>query len=100
MGDESLPSFLYFFLYIIKSKITNMNSKDILYSSGLNDECYTPDYAVTPILKYIPKDKIIWCPFDTNDSEFVKQISKQNDVVFSHIANGQDFYNYEPCNFF
>lgn len=31
-----------------------MNSKDILYSKGNNDECMTPDYGVTPILKYIP----------------------------------------------
>jgi len=28
--------------------------KDVLYSKGKNDECYTPDYGVKPILKYIP----------------------------------------------
>ena len=69
-----------------------------MYTAGNNDECYTPDYAVRPILKYIPKDAIIWCPFDTSDSEFVKQISQQNQVVYSHIFNGQDFYTYEPDN--
>lgn len=73
-----------------------MESKDILYSKGNNDECYTPNYAVLPILKYIPKDAIIWCPFDTEESEFVKEISKTNKVIFSHIENGQDFYSYEP----
>ena len=69
---------------------------DILYSKGKNDECYTPKYGVKPILEYIPKDKIIWCPFDTEESEFVIEISKTNKVVYSHINNGQDFFTYEP----
>lgn len=73
-----------------------MESKDILYSKGTNDECYTLPYAVKPILKYIPKDAVVWCPFDTKDSEFVKQISKTNKVIHSHISEGKDFYTYEP----
>lgn len=74
-------------------------SKTILYSSGNNDECYTPAYAVLPLLKFLPKNKTIWCPFDTEESEFVK-VLRQNgfNVVFSHINNGQDFYTYEPEN--
>ena len=70
----------------------------VLYSNGKNDECYTPKYGVKPILKYIPQDKIVWCPFDTKDSEFVIEISKTNQVVYSHIDNNQDFFNYEPDN--
>ena len=87
-----------------------MKSKDILYSSGNNDECYTPAYGVEPILKYIEKmawkrsvgrhlpPMIVWCPFDKEDSEFVKQISKLDkvQVIFSHIDYGQDFFTYEP----
>jgi len=73
-----------------------VNSKKILYSKGNNDECFTPAYGVKPILKYIPKNTIVWCPFDTEDSEFVKQIRNQNRVVFSHIATGQDFFTCEP----
>lgn len=73
-----------------------MKSNDILYSAGANDECYTPAYGVYPILEYIPKDSIIWCPFDTEDSEFVKQISKTNKVVRGHISEGKDYYDYEP----
>lgn len=67
-----------------------------LYSGGNNDECYTPSYAVKPIIKYIPEDWVVWCPFDTEESQFVKQISKTNKVIYSHIKNGQDFYTYEP----
>lgn len=35
-----------------------------------HQEMYTPYYAVKPITKYIPKDKIIWCPFDKEWSAF------------------------------
>jgi hypothetical protein len=73
-----------------------LDSKKLMYSNGNNDECYTPSYGVTPILKYIPKDALVWCPFDTPKSEFVKQIGKQNEVIYSHINDGQDFLTFEP----
>lgn len=74
-----------------------MTSKDVLYSNGKNDECITLPYAVKPILKYIPKGAVVWCPFDKEDSEFVKQISKTNKVIRSHISERcGDFYKYEP----
>lgn len=73
-------------------------SNSVLYSSGKNNECYTPDYAVSPILEFIPKDAKVWCPFDTSESEFVKQISETNNVVYSHIDEGKDFFNYEPSH--
>lgn len=73
-----------------------LDSKKLMFSDGNNDECYTPDYGVTPILKYIPKNAIVWCPFDTEESEFVKQISQQNEVFYTHISTGQDFLIYTP----
>lgn len=73
-----------------------IDSKKLMYSKGNNDECYTPDYGVKPILEFIPEGATVWCPFDTPESEFVKQISKQNPVVYSHIDYGQDFFFYEP----
>ena len=81
---------------IIKNMLQKLNSKKLMYSVGDNDECYTPSYGVKPILKYIPKNVVVWCPFDTEESEFVKQISNQNSVVYSHISLGQDFFTYEP----
>lgn len=74
----------------------SIDSKKVLYSNGGGDEAYTPAYGVAPILKYIPRGAVVWCPFDTEESEFVKQISKQNSVVYSHISNGLDFFDYEP----
>lgn len=74
-----------------------INSQKVLYSTGKNDECYTPDYGVKPIIKYIPKDAVVWCPFDKEESEFVKQIrANGNKVIATHIDNGQDFFLYEP----
>lgn len=75
-----------------------LESKDILYSSGKNDECMTLEYAVKPILKYIPKGAVVWCPFDKPDSNFVKLITDNgNKVIHSHISEGKDFYTYEPA---
>tara|TARA_B100000427_G_scaffold55241_1_gene42856 strand:+ start:401 stop:976 length:576 start_codon:yes stop_codon:yes gene_type:complete len=73
-----------------------LDSGKLMYSGGNNDECYTPDYGVKPILKYIPKDATVWCPFDTPQSEFVKQIEQQNEVTYSHINTGRNFFEYEP----
>lgn len=33
-------------------------------------EMYTPYYSVEPIMKYIPKDKKVWTPFDKEWSAF------------------------------
>ena len=69
----------------------------VLYSSGCNDECYTPRYVVESILPFLPKDKIYWLPFDRDDSNFVK-VLKENGykVINSHLDYGQDYYEYEP----
>ena len=61
------------------------------------DEYYTPPILVKPILKYLKPKSTIWCPFDTEDSEFVIQLKEQgHKVIYSHIWYGQDFFNYEP----
>lgn len=75
----------------------NMDSKKILYPKGKNDECLTLDYGVYPIIKYIPKNAIVWCPFDKQDSKFVVLLKEAGfKVINSHIDDGQDFYTYEP----
>ena len=68
---------------------------DKVANSG-NDEFYTPPYAVQPILKYIKPNSTIWCPFDTEDSWFVKLIATLGvRVIHSHINEGQDFFTTE-----
>lgn len=71
---------------------------DIVASSG-NDEFYTPRYAITPILKYLKLNSTIWCPFDTNDSLFVKTfISDGHNVIATHIKDGYDFFTCDMPN--
>lgn len=89
-------------------------SHKILYGPGKNDEMMTPRYAVRPIIKYLPKDKIIWCPFDHRSSWFVVLLEGAGfQVIHSHkdrgyhhsqkltsfelvVIEGKNFYDYEP----
>lgn len=61
------------------------------------DEVYTPFYAVDPIVKYLPKDKIIWCGFDEKWSAFYQRLKENGyKVVRSSLCENQDFFNFEP----
>ena len=65
----------------------------IQYKFNKNDEYFTPEYAVEPIIKYLKKGSTIWCPFDKISSNYVK-VFKDNgfNVVYGHIETGQDFF--------
>ena len=61
------------------------------------DECYTPYYAVAPLLKYLDKNLTIWCPFDEEWSAFYNTFKEAGyKVIRSSLAENQDFLNYEP----
>lgn len=65
---------------------------DIVGGSG-NDEFYTPKYAVMPILPHIPADSTVWCPFDTDESLFVRLFrARGNEVIATHICDGYDYF--------
>ena len=77
--------------------MAKIDSQAVLYSQGGNDECYTPRYVVEAILPFVPKDKVIWCPFDREDSNFTIVLKENGyNVINSHIDYGQDYYDYEP----
>ena len=66
-----------------------------------SDEYFTPREAVLPLLDYIDRGNksnyTIWCPFDTEDSEYVKVFREEGyNVIATHIDNGQNFFYYEP----
>lgn len=80
-----------------KKKRGTKMMKRIYETLHINDECYTPSYAVRPLLKYLEKfkGKIIWCPFDTDESEYVKIFKEAGfNVVYSHKDDGQNFYDF------
>ena len=78
--------------------MSEIDSKAVLYSTGKNDEWKTPVYAVYPVIKYIPKGSVVWCPFDIRGkSEYVKVLEAAGfKVICSHISEGKDFFKYEP----
>ena len=66
----------------------------IQYKFNKNDEYYTPAYAVYPIIKYLKPHSTIWCPFDKEESQYVKVFKKEGfNVINGHIETGQDFFN-------
>ena len=65
-------------------------------ANSKNDEFYTPEYAVIPIVKYLKNKNFtkIWCPFDNENSWFVKVLKKEGfNVLYSHIESGQNFFD-------
>ena len=61
------------------------------------DEVFTPFYAVEPLLKYIPKNMVIWCPFDEEWSAYYQMFTENGyKVIRSTIFEGKDFFTYEP----
>lgn len=70
----------------------------IQYTFNKNDEYYTPCYAIYPILKRIPKGSTIWCPFDNNNSEFVKVFSRLGyKVKYSNLFDyNENFFDMIP----
>ena len=80
--------------------LKNTMSSKVVSLVGLankNDECYTPRYAIEPLLKYIKPNSTIWCPFDKGYSNFVKVLTEaEHKVIHSHIDDGQNFFSYEP----
>lgn len=67
-------------------------------ASSQNDEFYTPEYAVYPLLDHIPSDgPVVWCPFDTPNSSIVRMLEAHGAwCVSTHIDSGDDFFNTEP----
>ena len=67
--------------------------------TSAGDEVYTPFYAVEPLSEFLPKDKIIWCPFDEEWSAFYQYFNENGyKVIRSSLSDGQDFFSFEPEN--
>lgn len=86
-----------------------MGKRSMRRAFNVNDVRYTPPKIVSLIVEYIMqymkrtgKEKlVVWCPFDSEDSEFVRilqRISPNVRVERSWIGDSpqRDFFEYEP----
>lgn len=66
-----------------------------------NDEFYTPEYAIQPILKYVAPGSTVWCPFDTDQSLFVRLLKDHGcEVIATHLDDGGDFFELDiECDY-
>jgi hypothetical protein len=61
--------------------------------NGKNDEYYTHEYSIKPILKYVKSGSTVWCPFDPPQSRFVTEFEKHGcKVIRTHIAENGNFF--------
>lgn len=69
------------------------------HNSPKGNEQYTPKEGVAIIVPFLKEKnfKTVWCPFDTENSWYVKLLKEQGfNVIYSHIWTGQDFFTYNP----
>jgi hypothetical protein len=62
-------------------------------ASGTYDDCYTPAYAIEPLLEYIPKR--VWEPA-VGGGNLVNALAERK---ISVVATSDDFFNYERVPF-
>ena len=61
--------------------------------NGTNDEYYTHEYSIKPLLKYVKSGSTVWCPFDPPQSRFVTEFEKHGcTVIRTHIAENGNFF--------
>lgn len=71
-----------------------MNFSNLIKKSN-TDEWYTPEECVRVIVPYLKRNgfKKILCPFDKEESNFVKVLCENGFLVtYSHIETGTDFF--------
>ena len=70
--------------------------KHALIHHQINDEIYTPEIALIPLLKYLPKNIKIWECTDFGESNITKVLKEHGyDVISTHKSNF-DFLSDKP----
>lgn len=65
------------------------------HKSDPRDRCYTPAYAIDPLLPYLPSG-IVW-ESAAGDGHLVRAFEKAGRmVVASEISRGENFFTYQP----
>ena len=63
-----------------------------------NDELYTPDEAIYPILKYLDKDKVYWECTDFGQSNITKVLRQNGFKVINTCKAEIDFLEDDPLD--
>lgn len=63
------------------------------------DDCYTPAYAIKPLLKYIPKGITVWECCDFGGSEITRVLKEYGCKVIS-TGQKENFFEYIPKEHF
>lgn len=63
------------------------------------DDIYTPDYAIKPLLKYIPKGITVWECCDFGKSEITRLLKEHGCKVIS-TDKEENFFEYKPSENF
>lgn len=76
---------------------TITNKTEITGLINPNDEFYTPNYAINPLLKYLKPNSKICCPFDSKKSNFYRLLTQGGHTVkATHVWDDQfsnDFFD-------
>ena len=70
--------------------------KEVLKQHTLNDEFYTPESAILPLLKYLPKNIKIWECTDFGQSEITRILREKGYQVISTHKRIFDFLTDKP----
>ena len=70
--------------------------KEALKQHTLNDEFYTSESAILPLLKYLPKNIKIWECTDFGQSEITRILREKGYQVISTHKKDFDFLNDQP----
>lgn len=85
---------------VIKNKTDKKHNPRMLLLHKIckeQDEYYTPLYAIIPIAEHLKPNSIIWCPFDKEESLYVRYFRLLgHTVIATHIEYGQDFFKTTP----
>lgn len=73
-----------------------MKPKSNANGSTHRDLCQTPEYALTPLIKYIRPFVSVWESASGKGFLFRALQEREFDVTWGDILYGQDFFSYEP----
>lgn len=62
---------------------------------GIFDDLYTPEYAIRPLLEFIPENITVWECTDFGESNITKMLKNHNCRVIS-TDKKENFFEYKP----